>query len=80
MFAKTYQQVCFKMTLPKDYTKSEYIRLDWIDDLIWLGFVLLSTWICISIKELWFFFGPILAIGGVLHLKDIIHKLRNRQN
>ena len=81
MFAKTYKQVCFKMTLHKDSTKSEDTRLDWIDDLLWLGFILYSTWMGIlSNGTLWFFFGPLIAIGGMLHLIDIIHKLRKWQN
>ena len=68
------------MTLPKDYTKSKDVLLDW-DDLVWLGIVLLSTWWGISINEkLWFFFGPILAIFGTLHIIIIIQKLKNRQN
>ncbi len=81
MFTKTNKQVCNKMTLHKDYTKSEDTRLDWTDDLIWLGFVLLSTWMGISTNgTLWFFFGPIVVIGSVMQLMNIIHKLRNRQN
>ena len=69
------------MTLHKNYTKSEDTRLDWKDDLLWLGVVLLSTWMGISTNgTLWFFFGPIVVIGSVMHLMNIIHKLRNRQN
>ena len=81
MFTKTNKQVCNKMTLPKDYTKSEDVKPDLVEDLIWLGIVLLSTWWGISINEkLWFFFGPILAIFGTLHIIIIIQKLKNRQN
>lgn len=69
------------MTLHKDYTKSEDGEPDLIEDLIWLGIVLLSTWWGISLNEkLWFFFGPILAIFGTLHIIIIIQKLRKRQN
>jgi len=68
------------MTLHKDYTKSEDDVPDLIEDLIWLGIVLLSTWWGISLNEkLWFFFGPILAIFGTLHIIKIIQKLRKRQ-